>query len=86
MTAELADSVGPPGESLVEKVRASRLPPPDVRRRIRKEAGLPMRVLAAHLNVTTMTVFRWERGEAVPRMDHAIAYRQLLDELTKAVQ
>jgi DNA-binding XRE family transcriptional regulator len=42
--------------------------------------------MATHLEVTPMTVLRWERGEAEPRIDHAISYRRLLDELVQVMR
>jgi DNA-binding XRE family transcriptional regulator len=57
-----------------------------VRQRIRRESRVPLRDMGAHLGVTPMTILRWERGEAEPRIDHAIAYRQLLDELDQALR
>jgi DNA-binding transcriptional regulator YiaG len=66
--------------TLVEKVRAAQLPPPAVRRRIRCDAGVTLAEMAAELNVTPVTVLRWEQGTE-PRRDRAIAYRGLLDAL-----
>lgn len=85
-TSEFAVSDPPPKDSLGARVRASRLPPPSVRQRIRRESRIPLREMAVHLAVTPMTVLRWERGEAKPRLGHAIAYRRLLDELEEAMQ
>jgi DNA-binding XRE family transcriptional regulator len=65
-------------------VRASRLPPPSVRQRIRRKARVSLRMMGAQLGVTPMTVLRWEHGDAEPRLAHAIAYRRLLDELQDA--
>ncbi len=31
-----------------------------------------------------MTVLRWEQGRATPRLTHAVAYRQLLEQLEDA--
>ncbi|WP_376766276.1 helix-turn-helix domain-containing protein [Actinomadura litoris] len=83
---ELADStVAAPGR-LADRVRAARLPPPDVRQRIRREAGIPLRTMAASLGVTAGAVQRWEQGRVTPRHEHAIAYRRLLDELEQAIR
>jgi DNA-binding XRE family transcriptional regulator len=75
-----------PGQelTLVERVRLGRLPPVAVRERIRIEAGLSLRALAAELGVDPMSVYRWERGYARPRLEHAIAYAKLLDQLEQA--
>jgi len=40
---------------------------PDAIRRIRKKEAVSQAVFAAHLNVTTGVVSKWERGEKQPR-------------------
>ncbi|MEJ7772532.1 MAG: hypothetical protein WKF51_11575 [Geodermatophilaceae bacterium] len=72
---------------LVEKIRAGQLPPPYVRESIRRTAGASYAEMGAAMTppVTGVTVWRWEQGKAVPRRDHAIAYRQLLDALRELV-
>lgn len=74
------------GLSLVERVRAAKLPSPDVRYRIRQDAGVTLEEIAAELGVSAVTVQRWERGLAVPRRERAIAYKCLLDELRQVAQ
>lgn len=74
-----------PVQALAAQVRASRLPPPQRRRRIREDAGVSLRQGARSLGTDPMTLLRWERGEVNPRTDHAIAYRQFLDALEQAV-
>lgn len=69
---------------IAASVRAAQLPPPNVRRLIRISAGVSLRECAVELKVTPMTVLRWERGESVPRREHAIAYRKLLDAIKQA--
>jgi DNA-binding transcriptional regulator YiaG len=69
--------------NLAERVRASRLPAPADRARIRRTARATLRDFAAELDVSAATVWRWEQG-AEPRLDHAIAYRGLLDEIQAA--
>lgn len=69
---------------LADKVRAAKLPPPAVRRTIRRTAGVTLIEVAAELGVSDVTVLRWERGSAEPRRDRAIAYRRLLDALQEA--
>jgi DNA-binding transcriptional regulator YiaG len=78
MSSELAS---PNHSALVDRVRAAQLPPPSVRERIRLDAGLSLRAIAETLDVDPMSVHRWERGLVRPRLDHAIAYRRLLDDL-----
>jgi transcriptional regulator with XRE-family HTH domain len=68
---------------LVEQLAAAQLPPPGMRKSIRETAGASLRDIGSELGVTPMTVLRWERGEAEPRRDRAIAYRALLDALNK---
>jgi DNA-binding transcriptional regulator YiaG len=74
----------PDGASLAERVRAAQLPTPANRRRIRQRAKVSLRQIAEPIGVTAMTVLRWERGEVVPKLEHAAAYRQLLEELEAA--
>lgn len=78
-------NLDPPARELAAEVAAARLPSPAVRRRIRTKAGIGLREMARHLDVTPMTVQRWERGTSTPRRDRAIAYRRLLDELSEAL-
>ncbi|WP_130445344.1 helix-turn-helix transcriptional regulator [Kribbella rubisoli] len=66
---------------LVERLRAARLPAPASRKSIREEAGATLRDIADELAVSPVTVLRWEQGKSEPRLEHAIRYRRLLDEL-----
>lgn len=68
-------------ERLVSNIRDSKLPPPSVRRETREAVAVSIREAAEELGVAPMTFLRWERGDAQPRRDHAIAYRQFLDAL-----
>jgi DNA-binding XRE family transcriptional regulator len=68
------------GNTLAGRLAASRLPTPLQRRNIRIAAGASLRDVARELDVTPMTVARWETGSE-PRLAHAIAYRRLLDQL-----
>ena len=69
---------------LPQRVRAAKLPPPDERARIRREAGVSLRDLAGELGVSPMTVGRWETGQARPRLDQAAAYARLLADVAAA--
>ncbi len=70
---------------LLERVRSKRkLPIPAQRRRIREEAGISLRAMAAALKVSHTAVASWERG-ATPR-EHVAAYAQLLTELEDALR
>ncbi|WP_431900220.1 helix-turn-helix domain-containing protein [Nonomuraea sp. bgisy101] len=75
-----------PDRPLADRVRAAQLPSPQVRRRIRRDSRATLRDFADELGVSAMTVLRWEQGKAEPRMDHAIAYRQLLDQMREAAK
>lgn len=70
--------------ALADKVRASKLPPPEERARIRRAARATLRDFADVLGVNAMTVCRWEAGSVQPRLEHAIAYRRLLDQIRAA--
>ncbi|MFI0139619.1 helix-turn-helix domain-containing protein [Streptomyces luteogriseus] len=69
---------------LADRVRASQLPPPPERVKIRQESGASLRDFADELGVSPMTVLRWETGKSKPRMRRAIAYRRLLDAVREA--
>jgi transcriptional regulator with XRE-family HTH domain len=70
--------------TLVDRVRAAQLPPPAERRRIRLHAKVSLAEVAEELQVTPVTILRWEQGTFEPRRDRAIAYRRLLDALLAA--
>jgi len=72
-------------DSLVTKIRESRLPSPAVRREIRENAGVSVREAAAANGVSPMTYLRWEHGQVQPRRAHAIKFRAFLDALQRAV-
>jgi len=67
---------------LPERLRLGQLPPPALRRQMRGTATL--REMGRELGVSAMTVHRWETGAMMPRLDHAVAYRRLLDALADA--
>jgi DNA-binding transcriptional regulator YiaG len=67
---------------LLKRARvANRLPAPWRRRQIREGARVSQRELAAALDVSVMTLNRWERGLVKPRGDHAAAYAAALKRL-----
>lgn len=71
---------------LADEVRARRdLPPPEMRRFIRKQAGVSLRRAAAEIPVAHTTFARWESGDSQPRADHAVAYARLLTDLQTAI-
>lgn len=71
-------------DALIESVKSARLPSPAERRRVRKRAGVSLRTIGDALGVTPQTVLRWERG-ARPTVEHAAAYRELLEALEAAL-
>lgn len=71
-------------ERLAERVREARLPSPEERARIRRDARVTLRDLAEVLSVTPMTVHRWESGEVEPRLDQAAAYALVLAKVEAA--
>ncbi len=83
--ASLGSTAAAPAD-LIARVRDSHLPTPVQRRRIRTAAGVTLREMATALDVTPMTVLRWERGEVRPAHRHAAAYRSLLDGLRAAIR
>ena len=70
-------------DGLLDELRATQLPPPALRRRIREKAGLSARRLARALGVATSTLLAWEEG-ATPHPAHARLYREALDALESA--
>jgi DNA-binding transcriptional regulator YiaG len=71
---------------LIDRLRASRLPPPTEWRRIRVAAGASLRDVAAAVGVDAMTISRWERGQSRPWPRHAASYRRVLDALAQLAQ
>lgn len=70
---------------LLDRVHvAKRLPPPWRRRQIREEARVSQYDIAAVLDVSVMSINRWERGLTRPRGAHAAAYLALLEQLEEA--
>jgi DNA-binding transcriptional regulator YiaG len=68
-------------DELLERVRERRLLPlPADRKRIRKQARVSLREMAAALGVSHTSVRNWERG-ATPR-EHQAAYADLLARLS----
>lgn len=57
---------------------ADLLPPPAVRSRLRKAAGLTQEEVAEAFEITRVAFTRWESGEAVPHRRRREAYARLL--------
>jgi DNA-binding XRE family transcriptional regulator len=60
------------------------LPAPEVRRRVRREAGLTLAEVGRLLGVTGSTVSRWERGTMPPEGASRLVYAALLRALSEA--
>lgn len=65
-------------------VRASRLPPPAERKRIREAAGVSLRRMGDELGVSAVTVHNWENDGDGPTLENAARYRRLLKQLAEA--
>lgn len=79
---------------LLDKLRATHLPPPERRRAIRESAKLSREDIARELSaqglhVTATAVYWWElsksNGGCDPRSQRAFAYRQLLRNIERQV-
>jgi DNA-binding transcriptional regulator YiaG len=60
-----------------------RLPSPDSRRGIRKDAGVSGHRAAQMIGVSDMALSLWERGKRTPRGEYLERYVELLDELRR---
>lgn len=68
--------------TLIDEARARReLPSPALARAIREAAGASQGGIARELDVTRMTICRWEAGAFKPSGQRLIAYAALLREL-----
>jgi DNA-binding transcriptional regulator YiaG len=69
---------------LIDRLRAEQsLPAPAERKSVREGAGVSKRAIALELDVSPMTIGRWESGDRHPRGDMAVRYGELLTELSK---
>lgn len=68
-------------DALVDRLKRAQLPPPSRRRRIREDAGVSLRNGAGALDVTVLTLRRWEQGTQPRSLDDAIRYAEFLDRL-----
>lgn len=64
--------------ALIDRLRATRLPPPAVRRALRRSAGARLHHVATEVGVSEASVSCWERGIYEPGPRHIEAYLQLL--------
>jgi transcriptional regulator with XRE-family HTH domain len=66
----------------VDEARARReLPSPEMRRAIRKSAGLSLRRMAGDLEVSGQALAYWETGARTPRPENVVRYADLLRSL-----
>jgi DNA-binding XRE family transcriptional regulator len=72
--------------SLVEEVRAGKLPPREIAREIRCAAGASQERMADELHVHRMTIARWESGQRTPRGKLRADYARLLAELQSVIE
>ena len=65
--------------SLIDQVRATRqMPPPEMARAIRIAAGVSQEALANELEVSRLSIIRWEAGTCRPRGERAARYAELM--------
>lgn len=70
-------------DELIKRSQSRRqLPPPEMRRWIRKQARLSQAEIAGALKIDRATVSRWETGQRLPRGTLAEAYANLLNRLS----
>ncbi len=73
-------------EQLSRRIQTRRdLPPPPVRKALRKAAGVSLSEVAGIVGVTRQAVSLWEAGERTPRGANAAAYLEVLREIKRAV-
>jgi transcriptional regulator with XRE-family HTH domain len=69
---------------LTEARRRRSLPPPAIRRLLRKHAGLTQAEVATVLGVRRPAVTRYETGARDPRGEVRLAYVELLERLARS--
>ena len=70
---------------LLDRVRIEQeLPAPEVRRALRRAAGVTLDDIAEAAGVTLQAVARWENGTRRPRHDHLRVYSRILTGLSRA--
>ena len=68
-------------QEIRDLVEAKRLPPPLLRKELRKSGGLTQADLAAQVGVTKQTIWLWEADRVKPRGMNLLRYSQALNEL-----
>jgi len=69
--------------TLIEQVKAWKLPSPEMRRAIRRASAVTQVRMAAELGVHRVTFARWKAGELEPRGDNRAHYARLLEQLQR---
>jgi DNA-binding XRE family transcriptional regulator len=72
--------------SLIDEVRARKLPPLKTRLAIRERAGVSQIRMATELGVHRTTFIRWESGAIEPRGENRQRYARLLADLQQAAR
>jgi DNA-binding transcriptional regulator YiaG len=71
---------------LVDRVEARQeLPPPALRRALRRAAGVSLDDVGAAVGVTGQAVWWWEQGKREPNDENLVRYLELLRELKRLV-
>ena len=74
-------------DKLIGEIRDRQaLPPPAVRRQIRKRAGASLAAFGETLGVSAQAVANWETGAREPRPAALRAYRELLERVQAETQ
>ncbi|WP_448617247.1 helix-turn-helix domain-containing protein [Geodermatophilus sp. URMC 65] len=71
-------STSPPPTTVERLVGARALPASGEARRIRLAAGISLQQIAAEIGVSVSAIYRWERGDRMPRSHAAAEYGALL--------
>jgi DNA-binding transcriptional regulator YiaG len=72
---------------LLANLRSHRkLPPPAERKRLREQAGVSLRSLAAAIGCSHVAITRWEAGAKPADPAQLIRYQRLLDELKRLAE
>lgn len=72
-------------QEIRDLVEAKRLPPPVLRKELRKAAGLTLVDVAALVEVSKQSIWLWEAGRVEPRGANRLRYAQVLDQLNALI-
>jgi len=79
-------TASPPPTSALRLLQARALLASGEARRIRQAVGLSLSDIAADIGVTDSAIYRWERGERIPRGRAAADYAALLMQLREMLE